>query len=172
MKFLILFALLQILGVTGWLQKRYPWVRFAAAQLFQLEAEIAGIFPLVPLCLMRAWEMSPAPSIKDGARPIDRWKWRWVGLAFDNPEDGVSGAQALVWVNGQQVPYMPDAWPPWRAYCWSAWRNSADNLKYIFAWERGPFAKGQFSMLGVIIMWKAGWQRENSFNVPVLSVGR
>src|SRR5690348_18401642 len=64
--------------------------------------------------------MSPVPSIKDGSRPIDRWKWRWVGLAFDNLEDGVSGAQALVWVDGQLVPYMPNAWAPWRAHCWSA----------------------------------------------------
>lgn len=166
MTYLIGFALLQFVALSGWLQTGYPWVRFAAAQFFQLEAMVLGWVLLIPFCLTRVWEMSPVPSIKDGQRQIDRWKWRWVGLAFDNPEDGVSGVRAIIWVNGQQAPYMPDAWPPWRAYCWSAWRNSADQLKYRFAWEQGPFK--QWTLFGRVQ--KAGFQRENGFNVPVLSL--
>jgi len=110
MKFLILFALLQVLGIAGWLNRGYPWVRFASAQLFQLEVTVVGWFLLIPFCLAQAWEMSPVLSIKDGSRRIDRWRWRWLGLAFDNPEDGVSGDQAQVWVNGELKPYMPNAW--------------------------------------------------------------
>jgi hypothetical protein len=160
------FGIVQILGIAGWLQKGYPWVRFIAAQFFQLEAMVVGWFLLIPLCVAQAWEMSSVPSIKDGSRPIDRWSWRWVGVLYDNPEDGVSGAQALVWLNGQQVPYMPKAWAPWRAYCWSAWRNSADNLKYVFAWDAGPFR--QWTLFGR--PQHAGWQIENGFRVPVLSL--
>lgn len=166
MTFAICFALLQILGAAGWLQKGYPWIRFAAAQLFQIEAAIVGVFLLIPFCLAQAWEMSPVPSIKDGSRQIDRWRWRWLGLIFDNPEDGVSGAQALVWVDGQLVPYMPRAWAPWRAYCWSAWRNSANALKYRFAWDAGPFK--QWTLLGR--PQHCGWQPENGYRVPVLSL--
>lgn len=142
------------------------WIWFAIVQLISLGAMVVGWVLLIPFCLAQAWEMSPMPSIKDGQRPIDRWRWRWLGFAFDNPEDGVSGAQALIWVDGKQVPYMPDAWPPWRAYCWSAWRNSADNLKYVFAWEKGPFK--QWTLFGR--PQKAGFQQENGFNVPILSL--
>ena len=142
------------------------WIWFAIVQLISLAAMAIGWVLLIPLCVAQAWEMSPAPSIKDGVRRIDRWKWRWVGLVFDNLEDGVSGAQALVWVDGQQVPYMPNAWPPWRAYCWSAWRNSADALKYLFAWDAGPFK--EWTLFGR--PQHVGWQVENGYRVPVLSL--
>lgn len=163
MKFLICLTLLQILGAAGWLQKGYPWVRFAAAQLFQLEAMVIGWVVLIPFCLAQAWEMSPVPSIKDGTRQIDRWKWAPLQWVAGNWEDGVSGAQALV--NGNQ-PYMPRAWAPWRAYCWSAWRNSCDSLKYRFAWSDGPFKQWTLFCRPQ----HAGWQLENGFKVPVISL--
>lgn len=78
----------------------------------------------------------------------------------------MSGGEAIIWVDGKQAPYMPDAWAPWRAYCWSAWRNNCDQLKYRFAWKEGPFR--QWTLFGR--PQHAGWQAENGFNVPVISL--
>lgn len=71
----------------------------------------------------------------------------------------------VVWSNGVLVPYMPGK-PDWlRAYMWSAWRNSTDNLKYVFQWTGGPFKRWEFrGWYG-----QAGW---NSHGLPVLSAGR
>lgn len=104
-------------------------------------------------------------SIKD-KRAIDRWSWRPLNVLYGNPEDGVSGQYALIWVNSVLSPYMPHASAAWRAYCWSAWRNSCDNLKYIFAWKAGPFA--QWTLFGR--QQHIGWKLENGYNVPVISL--
>jgi hypothetical protein len=142
--------------MIGW-----PW--FALVQLISLLATVVGWVLLIPFCLARAWILDDQ-SIKDG-RPVDRWRWSVLNVVFGNPEDGVSGGTALVWVNGVLSPYMPNAWAPWRAYCWSAWRNSADGLKYVFAWENGPFK--EVTVFGK--RHKIGWQRENGVKVPVIS---
>ena len=81
----------------------------------------------------------------------------------------MSGAEALVWQGGARVPYMPGANPARRAYCWSALRNSANNLKCVFAWSRGPFVRRTVSIFGFSHTFKAGWQLENGVRVPVLS---
>jgi hypothetical protein len=96
-------------------------------------APALGLVVLIPFCLAQAWEpcMSTENPFGRAPREIDRWKWAPLNRVYGNPEDGVSGAKALVWVNGERVPYMPGAWAPWRAYCWQA-RNSADQLKYTY----------------------------------------
>ena len=143
------------------------WLWFIVVQLIQLACELVGLVVLIPVCLMHAWE----PCVGDGSTKfIDRWKWAPLDLIYGNPEDGVSGAKALVWDNGQKVPYMPNAWAPWRAYCWSALRNSADNLKYVFAWDKGPLIKKDYKIFGRQRTFRAGWQMENGINVPVLSL--
>lgn len=140
------------------------WVYFAFVQIVSLIAMVLGWLVLVPFCLAQAWTQGEK-SIKD-QRPIDCWRWRLLGLVYGNPEDGVSGQTALIWVDGILSPYMPNAWAPWRAYCWSAWRNSCDNLKYVFAWKDGPFK--QWTLLGR--QQHIGWKVENGFNVPVISL--
>lgn len=150
------------------------WAWFAIAQLLMLALSVAGWVILILPCLLQAWEPSPAPSIATTPwlppkRPIDRWKWRWLFWA-DNPEDGVSGQSALVWGSGVQagtlVPFMPNAWAPWRAWVWSAWRNSADQLKYTLALGlRGPAFS--LPLLGRTL--KGGWSVENNLPVLVLS---
>lgn len=139
------------------------WIWFAIVQILCVSVAVIGWVILIPFCLTEAW-VSDDISIKD-SRPIDRWKWKPIGWLFGNPEDGVSGQYAVIWVNGSRQHYMPDAWAPWRAYCWSAWRNSADQLKYLFAWQNGPYK--EFILFGVTH--KIGWQTENGFKVPVLS---
>lgn len=152
------------------------WLWYLTVQLIMAFFTVLGWFVLIPFCLGHAWTLSTlVGSIKDG-RPIDHWNTEWLRWAYDNPEDGVSGQQALIWLNsttrGLYMP-MPEAsfnewqtwlYAAWRAYCWSAWRNSTDNLKYRFAWKAGPFAVFK---LGAFIA-KLGWQG----GLPVLSISR
>lgn len=140
------------------------WVRFIGVQLLHTAATLLGFVMLAPACFFLAWDQWPtAKSLKDN-RTIDAWQWP-INAVYGNPEDGVSGKYAIV--NGQ--PYMPNADPRWRAYCWSAARNSADGLKYLTAWPAGTmlFSK-YYTLFGRQHHAKGGWQNENGFNVPVL----
>lgn len=139
------------------------WVYFAFVQLVSFIAMVIGWIVLIPFCLARAWTLDQN-SLKD-QRPVDRWTWPVLNIVYGNREDGVSGQTALIWVDDVLSPYMPNAWAPWRAYCWSAWRNSADGLKYLFAWSNGPIK--EFTVFGT--KHKIGWQLENGLKVPVLS---
>jgi len=105
---------------------------------------LAGYVILIGPCLRQDWV--PATSTINpfgrAPRPITLWRSAWLNSIYGNREDGVSGAEALIWGSGAQegkrVPYMPDAnrpkWLPWwlyaalRAWLWSAWRNSANEL--------------------------------------------
>lgn len=156
------------------------WSYFAGIQLIMLLATVLGWFLLVPFCLAQAWKPGYLSAFTED-KHIDAWSFEPLNYIYGNPEDGVSGQQALIWTSeGRQVPYMPLPdfltrftdipirrflvwiYPAWRAYCWSAWRNSADNLKYVFAWKDGPF-----TAIGPV---KLGWKMENGYNVPVLSL--
>lgn len=90
-----------------------------------------GVILLPIICLLRLWEPSVSTVNPFGraARPIDKWRWQWVQRVYGNFEDGVSGAFALIWVNGERVLYMPNAWAPWRALCWN-FRNPIHNLNH------------------------------------------
>ncbi len=143
--------------------KGLAWGWFALAQLIMLLCTVLG-WVILPLpCLLHAWEISPVPSINDG-RKIDRWSWGWLNWVWGNPQDGVSGLTALVWVNGTtQSAYWPNCpSAALRAYAWSAWRNSCDALKYSLAITR----LGTPSV--VILGRRIGWSVENGR--PVLVV--
>lgn len=159
-------ALIVVLSAgIGGAARRWPatfgWLWYIEVQLIMAVFMIIGWFLLLPFCLAHAWFPSAWGSINDG-RTIDQWKLPLIGFFYDNLEDGVSGQQALVWNKAGTVrsPYMPHAPVWWRAYCWSAWRNSCDNLKYVFAWEHGPQA--------TIFGHKLGWWPENDLKVPLL----
>jgi hypothetical protein len=131
-------------------------------------AMILGWPLLILPCLFRCWTIN-ATSIKDG-RSIDTWDLGLLNPIYKNPEDGVSGQQAIL-IDGS--PYMPDAWPPWRAWKWSAWRNSCNNLQYVFARPgEGPYKEGTFKLLYVWDWtYQMGWKIKNyQYNVPVLSI--
>lgn len=158
------------------------WTYFVLAQVAMLVAQVVGLVALIPFCLAQAWETSPAPSIGQKPwltrGPIDRWSWGPLNYVYGNPEDGVSGQTALIWgsgtSSGQLVPYLPGANAAWRAYCWSAARNSAGGLKYVFQWRGklpAPYKSGVFSVFGKSFTYGFGWKLENgSFYVPVASV--
>ena len=90
----------------------------------------AGIFILIWPCFRRQWHevQSTVQWYDRPQRTIDAWDSAWLQSIYGNPEDGVSGRYALINPAGTQEPYMPGAWVPWRAYCWSAFRNSTNML--------------------------------------------
>lgn len=107
-----------------------------------------GFVVLLPACLLHAWTDTTYPSIKPclwpgegDTRPnVDLWRWNWLNYWYANTEDGVSGQNAYIWVNDKPGHYSleryPTTFPKWVpqavvAYCWSAWRNNADNLKRV-----------------------------------------
>jgi hypothetical protein len=144
-----------------------PIYRFLLCQLVSLIAAVVFAVVLIPFCLRRAWT-GGGISIKDG-RAIDVWRYRWLQAIAGNPEDGVSGQTALVWGPNGLMHYMLDADPRWRAYCWSALRNSVNQLKYRFAWKDGPLWTWSWKVFSWTISGKAGWQMENGMNVLVCS---
>ena len=160
------------------------WLWFALIQLVQLAATVVGWIVLILPCLLQAWKSSAQLSIKGDGRTIDEWKWSWLNYVYGNPEDGVSGQQAVVWSNGVPSGFMAGSSvsSAWRAYLWSAIRNSCDNLKYLFAYKKGPLKLiplggstlkvGSYEVTIPPLSIKAGWQMENGFNVPVFSVSK
>jgi hypothetical protein len=92
----------------------------------------AGLVILIWPCLAEDWQLCTSSVNPFGRLPrrIDRWRSEFLQSIYGNPEDGVSGEFALIWNSSDtaRVGYMPNAWAPWRAYCWSAWRNSTNML--------------------------------------------
>lgn len=94
---------------------------------------VVGYGLLIPFCLLKAWQ--PAVStINPFGRPprvISEWRWAWLNTIYGNREDGVSGAEAMIWdwpAYSYRVLYRPNTWAPLRAWLWSAWRNSTNAL--------------------------------------------
>ena len=105
--------------------------RMAKANQFQQAKWTAiGYFLLIPFCLAQAWEPceSTINPFNRAPRPISKWKWEWLNTIYGNREDGVSGKEALIWVGVVRLPYRPNTWAPLRAWLWSAWRNSTNEL--------------------------------------------
>lgn len=146
------------------------WIAYIGIQLVNILARVVGWFVLPRLCNAQAWH--DVPSTLEPGRTIDAWNSPIVEAVYGNKEDGGSGKHALIWYTPPggapvEVPYMPDASPSWRARCWQE-RNSAANLKYVFAREDGPFKTGTW--LFGRRTYKFGWQREKGIKVPVFSL--
>lgn len=151
------------------------WLKFIGIQLVMLLATIVGWVLLLPFCVFKRWTTTQwldgffiySTSLKD-KRTIDHWNSILMNAVYGNPEDGVSGQYALIWNAGGTAlgPYAPTRWVWLNAYLWSAWRNSCDNLKYVFHDPDGPLVT--FKLFGRTM--KFGWQPENGFNVPVASL--
>lgn len=142
------------------------WLYFAFAQTVQLAATLIGYVVLAPFCALHAWEPT-GNSIKDN-RLIDRWSWGPLNYVYGNPEDGVSGTFAFLWDGKKEVAFMPFSNRFVCSYMWSAVRNSADNLKYVFALPGGTLKF--IPILGLVV--EAGWKPLNGYNVCVLTITR
>lgn len=91
---------------------------------------VVGYFLLIPFCLAYYWEPVESTINPFGRAPrtISQWRWHWLNTIYGNREDGVSGEEAFIWVDGVRVLYRPFTWTPLRAWLWSAWRNSVNEL--------------------------------------------
>lgn len=147
-------------------------VRFTGVQILSWWATFAGWFLLIYPCAKQAWVVD-ADSIADALEPraskISRWSVEWLNPVWGNPQEGVSGQEALIRdANGNQMPYKPGWGPRLRAYFWAALRNSADGLKYLLAWADAP-PPVEFWFFGPR---RAGWvpmpQIKGTPHVPVL----
>jgi len=98
-------------------------------------AQLLGFIVLPWFCLAQAWEPCESTINPFGREPrtISRWKYASLNTLFGNFEDGVSGAEALIWGGGadagKRVLYMPGRNPIWRAMCWSVGRNRANAVE-------------------------------------------
>jgi hypothetical protein len=105
----------------------------AASKAKQVFWMVVGYGLLIPFCLLKDWKICTSTINPFGRPPrqITEWKWAWLNTIYGNYEDGVSGEEALVWdwpTSNDRVPYRPHTWAPLRAWLWSAWRNSTNQL--------------------------------------------
>jgi hypothetical protein len=145
-------------------------VFFTVVQLLSWWATAIGWVLLIYPCARQLWVVDVDSINTQDPRKVSRWAswWRWLNPVYGQPEDGVSGAEAMIRnAHGSLMPYLPASGPRWRAYSWSALRNSTGGLKYLFEWRDGPLVT--FTFLGPR---HAGWkefpQLKGSPHLPVL----
>ena len=134
---LLLIFMVRTLGVVAGL-------RFVGIQAVAVPMMVIGWVILAPVCATRWYQQNT-----DGKFHFNRMLW-----IFDNDEDGVMPH----W-------YNPTA-SAWRAYLWSAWRNSVNNLRFLCEWKGGPLYRIE----------KSGWYYQHGFRTdtgwPVWSAGK
>ncbi len=134
------------------------WVWFVIVQLIAFAFFLVGIVVLLPLAFARAWVDRPSRYFPN--RTVTAWVGGWLTFPWGNEEDGVTGADFY------QKRFKPShLWLC--AYLWSAWRNSANNLRFVFRWVGGPFFRWENTQRTFYM--QAGFY-PNGF--PVLSAGR
>ncbi len=132
--------------ITGW-----AW--FVAVQFIALIFTIVGWVLLIPFAALRLWRLQASPYFP--GRSVEAWRGGALMFPWGNFEDGVIGNAA------HRARFKDDRLG---AYYWSAWRNSANNLRFVFRWQGGPFWRRELGRWYV----QAGWY-QNGF--PVLSAG-
>lgn len=130
------------------------WLLFSIIQMIAFVVMLFGILLLLPLCALRYWTIRESRYFP--GRTIAVWRGGWLTWIWGNEEDGVIGADFF------RARFKDERLS---AYLWSAWRNPANNLRFIFQWKGGPFWRRERSGWYV----QAGW---NSSGYPVLSGGR
>lgn len=131
------------------------WLWFICVQIIATIAMIIGWALLIPFAVFKWWKQTASVHFPD--RRIQVWSVKAVNAVWGNDEDGVLGP---TWYNPLGT--------PWRAYLWSAWRNSANNLRWVFANKGGPYYK----WVSTTGKWyfQAGFRPDTGW--PVLSAGK
>jgi hypothetical protein len=126
-------------------------------ELIAFAAMLVGWVLLLPFAAFRLWKDAPSRHYPGVIIPV--WRWRIIDIVWGNDEDGVIGAE-----------FYRKRFPDERvcAYMWSAYRNSSNNLRWVFAWKGGPFYRWESK--GKKWYFQAGFRRD--FGWPVLSAGR
>lgn len=158
-------------------------LRFIVSQIVNWILILPMALILIIPCLFHLWELMESPF--EPGRMVDKWSLTVFGVNLlalvqfvsGNDEDGGSGEHAIV--NG--APYMPTpagygkirSWlyGSWRAWCWAGWRNFCDNLKYVFAWDKGEIYYLPYTFRGEQRVLRLGFQPETPkrVKVPVFS---
>lgn len=136
-------------------------VSFWAAQNLAAIAMVIGWVLLLPWSLAGAWTLRGTTQYDGTVRVVALWNSAWLDAVWGNAEDGVAGPG---WYLQGKAPWL-------RTYLWSAWRNSANNLRFILRWygaEGAPFYR--YVTPNGRWYFQAGWFADNGF--PVLSAGR
>lgn len=97
------------------------WLYWLAYQLLALQLTAFGIVIVGVLAYFRAWRTRESRLPAFRGRTVTAWRFEPLTTLFGNDEDGVTGPD---W-------YLPDADPRWRAFVWSALRNSANGMRLL-----------------------------------------
>ena len=106
------------------------WLYFAGFQVVCAALMVLGWVILLPAAACKFWE--PAWSVHYPGSRINVWKWRWLDAIWGNDEDGVTGAPFY------QAQFADERV---RAYMWTAWRNSTNNMRWASAIPGGVFIR-------------------------------
>ena len=112
---------------------------FVGIQIASFILAFAGIFIIAALAITGSWVESVPPQ----------WKGGWATWVWGNEEDGIFGPGA--------------AHTGWRAFYWSAYRNSVGNLRFV----TGVSGKGRPDVqwhYGNRVFW-AGWHQTDGWPV-------
>jgi len=140
------------------------WIWFAIVQLVALAFTVVGWLLLIPFAWSRAWVVRRSRVADFDGRQVTAWRGGWLTWPWGNEEDGVTGAD-----------FYRERFKDERrcAYLWSAWRNPANNLRFVFRWRGGPFKRWEWTwtLRGAShpLYFQLGWY-PNGY--PVLSGGK
>lgn len=129
------------------------WLWFVIIQILSLCLMVVGWIVLIPFVLLKSWHTGNSPVYSD--RNITMWNLSILDKIYGNWEDGVVPPD---W-------YMTGINTLWRTYMWTAWRNSTNNLRWIFLWKDGPW----FQYRNKGYYFQAGWRPDTGWYV--LSAG-
>lgn len=124
-----------------------------------------GVILCAVLAYSRLWYTRASRYYPD--RQVTVWRGGWLTWLWGCEENGVDPGDQLV--VGGTAKYLPDASPSWRAYMWTAWRNSVGNLCWVTSWKGGPWWQIHFTVRGEPWYAQAGFRPDNGW--PVLSAG-
>jgi len=100
------------------------WLAWAIWQLTSSALGLIGYLIIAVCAFGKLWYQRQGRNPAYPGRTLWEWKGGWLTYPFCNEEDGVIPPAE---VNGS--PYWA-GWPQgWRAFWWSAWRNSVNNLR-------------------------------------------
>lgn len=151
-----------------WYRKRpqdNPWLYFIEIQIVMgIYARFFYAVVLIPMAAFGLWRTRESQQYP--GRRVTAWRGGALLWPACNEEDGVVPP---AWY----LPGLPDRL---RAWCWSAWRNAADNLKYFYRWpgssndDTKPLTRLPFYRKEFFGRWYVQWGW-NSRGLPVCSGG-
>ena len=105
----------------------FGWIYFVLLELATFFfVQVPGVVILAPMAASHAW-VTRESTVYPGKR-VTVWKGGKLTWLWGNEENGVTGP----------IEYNADN-TAWKTYVWSAWRNSANNVRFLVSWKGGPW---------------------------------